>query len=77
MHADVLSENDHTWVGVDVSGSMLEVAVDREVEGDLFLNDIGQGFGFRAGVFDGAVRLVDLVYHICALCFCHCQVMQT
>lgn len=34
-----------------------EVALEREVEGDLFLQDIGQGFGFRPGSFDGAIRL--------------------
>lgn len=33
-----------------------EVALEREVEGDLFLQDIGQGFGFRPGSFDGAIR---------------------
>lgn len=37
-----------------------EVALEREVEGDLFLQDIGQGFGFRAGSFDGAIRSVHL-----------------
>ena len=37
---------------------MREVALDREVEGDLFLHDIGQGFGFRPGSFDGAIRCV-------------------
>jgi hypothetical protein len=35
-----------------------EVALKREVEGDLFLHDIGQGFGFRPGSFDGAIRFV-------------------
>lgn len=35
-----------------------EVALEREVEGDLFLQDIGQGFGFRPGSFDGAIRYV-------------------
>jgi hypothetical protein len=38
--------------------SVREVALEREVEGDLFLQDIGQGFGFRPGSFDGAIRLV-------------------
>lgn len=33
--------------------------MEREVEGDLFLQDIGQGFGFRPGSFDGAIRCVD------------------
>lgn len=36
----------------------IEVALEREVEGDLFLHDIGQGFGFRPGSFDGAIRYV-------------------
>ncbi|KAI0818631.1 methyltransferase [Irpex lacteus] len=36
----------YNWVGVDIAPSMLEVALEREVEGDLFLHDIGQGFGF-------------------------------
>lgn len=35
-----------------------EVALEREVEGDLFLADIGQGFPFRPGSFDGAIRSV-------------------
>lgn len=35
-----------------------EVALEREVQGDLFLQDIGQGFGFRPGSFDGAIRCV-------------------
>lgn len=33
--------------------------MEREVEGDLFLQDIGQGFGFRPGSFDGAIRCVS------------------
>ena len=37
---------------------MIEVALEREVAGDLFLQDIGQGFGFRPGSFDGAIRHV-------------------
>lgn len=32
------------------------VALERDVEGDLFLQDIGQGLGFRPGSFDGAIR---------------------
>ena len=32
------------------------VAQEREVEGDVFLCDIGQGLGFRPGSFDGAIR---------------------
>jgi len=39
----------------------VEVALEREVEGDLFLQDIGQGFGFRPGSFDGAIRCASLL----------------
>jgi hypothetical protein len=48
------------WVS-GMSGALewadcVEVALEREVEGDLFLHDIGQGFGFRPGTFDGCIR---------------------
>lgn len=33
-----------------------DVAKEREVEGDLFLQDAGQGMAFRPGTFDGAIR---------------------
>jgi 18S rRNA (guanine1575-N7)-methyltransferase len=47
----------HTWVGMDVSASMLDVALQRDVEGDLLLADIGQGVPFRAGAFDAAISI--------------------
>ncbi|KAA8576220.1 hypothetical protein EYC84_006372 [Monilinia fructicola] len=39
----------HVWVGMDISASMLDIALQRDVEGDLMLSDIGQGVPFRAG----------------------------
>ncbi|KAI0727210.1 williams-Beuren syndrome critical region protein 22 [Fomitopsis betulina] len=57
LSGEILDEQGHVWVGVDVAPSMLEVALEREVEGDLFLQDIGQGFGFRPGSFDGAISI--------------------
>ncbi|KAI0798023.1 S-adenosyl-L-methionine-dependent methyltransferase [Abortiporus biennis] len=57
LSGEILDEEGYTWVGVDVAPSMLEVALEREVEGDLFLQDIGQGFGFRPGSFDGAISI--------------------
>ncbi|KAH9934726.1 S-adenosyl-L-methionine-dependent methyltransferase [Fomitopsis serialis] len=57
LSGEILDEQGHLWVGVDVAPSMLEVALEREVEGDLFLQDIGQGFGFRPGSFDGAISV--------------------
>lgn len=47
----------HIWVGMDVSPSMLDVALQRDVEGDLLLADIGQGVPFRAGTFDAAISI--------------------
>ena len=36
------------------------VAQEREVEGDLFLQDMGEGLGFRAGTFDGVISVSAL-----------------
>ncbi|KAL8692129.1 MAG: hypothetical protein Q9224_004023 [Gallowayella concinna] len=47
----------HIWVGMDISASMLDIALQRDVEGDLLLSDIGQGIPFRAGTFDAAVSI--------------------
>ena len=47
----------HTWIGMDISASMLDVALQRDVEGDLFLADIGQGIPFRPGTFDAAISI--------------------
>ncbi|KAI0780985.1 S-adenosyl-L-methionine-dependent methyltransferase [Trametes elegans] len=57
LSGEILDEEGHYWVGCDIAPSMLEVALEREVEGDLFLHDIGQGFGFRPGSFDGAISI--------------------
>lgn len=45
---------------MDISKSMLDVAVEREVEGDLVLGDLGEGLPFRAGAFDGAISISAL-----------------
>jgi 18S rRNA (guanine1575-N7)-methyltransferase len=47
----------HVWVGMDVSPSMLDIALQRDVEGDLLLADIGQGVPFRPGSFDAAISI--------------------
>jgi len=39
---------------------LVDVAVEREVEGDLILGDMGSGVPFRAGSFDGVIRSVNL-----------------
>lgn len=47
----------HTWIGMDISPSMLDVALQRDTEGDLLLADIGQGVPFRPGSFDAAISI--------------------
>ena len=48
------------WLGCDISKAMLKVASEREVEGDVIHSDMGHGFGFRPGTFDGAVSISAL-----------------
>ncbi|KNC53520.1 williams Beuren syndrome chromosome region 22 [Thecamonas trahens ATCC 50062] len=59
-----LTEEGHTWIGVDISRAMLEQAVDRGVEGDLAEADIGHGLFFRPGTFDGAIS-VSVLQWLC------------
>lgn len=60
LSGETLTDQGHTWVGLDISPSMLAVAQEREVEGDLILMDMGEGVPFQAGVFDGAISISAL-----------------
>ena len=60
LSGECLEENGHYWVGIDISKSMLDVAKQREVEGDLILGDLGDGLPFRAGAFDAAMSISAL-----------------
>ncbi|XP_053959404.1 probable 18S rRNA (guanine-N(7))-methyltransferase [Anastrepha ludens] len=60
LSGSVLEDNEHIWVGVDISKAMLDVAVEREVAGDLVLADMGDGMPFRPGTFDGAISISAL-----------------
>jgi len=42
---------------MDISASMLDIALARDVEGDLLLADIGQGVPVRPGTFDAAISI--------------------
>ncbi|KAJ2681780.1 18S rRNA (guanine1575-N7)-methyltransferase [Coemansia spiralis] len=57
LSGEILDEDGHVWAGLDIAPSMLDIAVDKDVEGDLFLQDIGQGMAFRPGTFDGAISI--------------------
>jgi 18S rRNA (guanine1575-N7)-methyltransferase len=64
LSGEVLEEDGHVWVGMDISESMLEVAKERQVEGDLFLQDIGQGMGYRPGTFDACMS-ISVIQWLC------------
>jgi 18S rRNA (guanine1575-N7)-methyltransferase len=60
LSGGVLDEQGHFWVGMDISSAMLDIALEREVEGDVLLTDMGQGCPFRAGTFDGVISVSAL-----------------
>lgn len=60
LSGTAIEEAGHQWIGIDISQAMLNVAVDREVEGDLVLGDMGHGLPFKAGTFDGAISISAL-----------------
>jgi 18S rRNA (guanine1575-N7)-methyltransferase len=64
LSGEIIDEHGHTWAGMDISASMLAVALDRETYGDLILADIGQGIPFRPGTFDAAIS-VSAVQWLC------------
>lgn len=71
LSGDVLTEADHVWIGIDISPSMLDVAIAREVEGDLVLGDMGNGLPFRPGTFDGVISISALQWLCNADRKCH------
>ena len=61
LSGEILASHGHTWFGCDISQSMLDVAMDREVENcDLLLHDMGHSLPFRSGTFDGAISISAL-----------------
>ncbi|KAJ1405518.1 S-adenosyl-L-methionine-dependent methyltransferase [Ochromonadaceae sp. CCMP2298] len=65
LSGQALEEAGHYWMGCDISGSMLDVANQRDNElGDLMKSDMGQGLPFRPGSFDGVVS-VSAIQWLC------------
>lgn len=64
LSGEILTQEGHVWTGMDISPSMLAAGLDREVDGDLFLADMGCGVPFRAGSFD-AVILISAIQWLC------------
>ena len=57
LSGEALTNAGHAWVGVDISESMLEIAVERDSSGDVLHQDMGDGLPFRPGVFDGCISI--------------------
>ncbi|EEQ41710.1 putative 18S rRNA (guanine(1575)-N(7))-methyltransferase [Clavispora lusitaniae] len=64
LSGEILTEEGYNWIGMDIAPSMLASALDREVEGDLFLGDLGNGIPFRAGTFDAAIS-ISVIQWLC------------
>ncbi|ESO10747.1 hypothetical protein HELRODRAFT_185273 [Helobdella robusta] len=60
LSGECLTEGNYNWVGLDISKHMLDIAQEREVEGDLLLLDMGDGMPFRPGSFDGVISISAL-----------------
>ncbi|XP_022093369.1 probable 18S rRNA (guanine-N(7))-methyltransferase [Acanthaster planci] len=60
LSGETLTEQGHYWMGLDISTNMLDIALEREVEGDLFVSDMGQGVFFKPGTFDGVISISAL-----------------
>ncbi|XP_004518125.1 probable 18S rRNA (guanine-N(7))-methyltransferase [Ceratitis capitata] len=60
LSGSVLEDNEHIWIGLDISKSMLDIAIERDVAGDVVLADMGDGMPFRPGTFDGAISISAL-----------------
>jgi len=60
LSGEAITESGHMWMGIDISRAMLDVAVEREVEGDVIQSDMGDGLFFRPGTFDGVVSISAL-----------------
>jgi len=60
ISGEAITDAGHMWIGYDISKAMLNVASEREVDGDLVLCDAGQGLKLRPGTFDGAISISAL-----------------
>lgn len=60
LSGDTITEHGHFFIGYDIAPHMLNLALQREVDGDLILCDAGRPPRFRAGTFDGAISISAL-----------------
>jgi len=64
ISGEAITDAGHEWIGYDISPSMLHIAKERDVDGDLLQADAGQPLRFRPGSFDGAIS-VSAIQWLC------------
>eukprot|EP00929_Paragymnodinium_shiwhaense_P115450 TRINITY_DN84336_c0_g1_i1.p1 TRINITY_DN84336_c0_g1~~TRINITY_DN84336_c0_g1_i1.p1 ORF type:complete len:319 (-),score=72.74 TRINITY_DN84336_c0_g1_i1:129-980(-) len=64
ISGETITDEGHMWIGYDISRSMLDVAVERDVSGDVLHADAGQPLKWRPGTFDGAIS-VSAIQWLC------------
>jgi 18S rRNA (guanine1575-N7)-methyltransferase len=60
LSSNLLEENGHYWIGMDISIHMLNIARTRTVTGSMLLSDMGDGIPFRPSTFDAAISISAL-----------------
>ncbi|CCF75895.1 Enzyme of Amino Acid Metabolism [Babesia microti strain RI] len=66
ISGELLMDLGHFWIGIDISPSMLDVAIENNVldHGDLILSDMGSTMRFKTDSFDGAIS-VSAIQWLC------------
>lgn len=57
LSGSVLTEHGFSWIGVDISADMLQMAEEREECLDCVRMDMGDGLHFQPGTFDGVISV--------------------
>ncbi|XP_012573122.1 18S rRNA (guanine-N(7))-methyltransferase RID2-like [Cicer arietinum] len=71
LSGKTITQNGHRWIRLDISTSMNNIALEREVAGYFILGDMGQGLEFRLGMFDGAIGISTVQWLCYAVKSCH------
>jgi 18S rRNA (guanine1575-N7)-methyltransferase len=64
LSGSIVEEWGHFWWGIDISESMLNIAKERETEGEFLLGDLGEGWNSLPGFFDAMIS-VSAIQWLC------------
>ncbi len=60
LSGEMVSNFGHYWWGIDISPDMLNVALQRDTEGEVMLGDLGHGLNCVPGFFDAVISVSAL-----------------